>query len=80
MYANSIHLIDNFTHFRRGAITDVTVTSPWVQDAPGTVLATIHYDSGDIGQYQAVWNGDDLRPLEKLSIQPKGQRRMGYPD
>ncbi len=89
MYANSIHLIDYFTHFGRGAITDVTVTSPWVQDAPGTVLATIRYDSGDIGQYQAVWNGPapwvvtvgtaearyELRPLEKLSIQPKGQRR-----
>ncbi len=89
MYANSIHLVDYFTHFGRGAITNVTVTSPWVQDAPGSVLATINYDSGDIGQYQAVWNGPapwavtvgtaearyELRPLEKLSIQPKGQRR-----
>lgn len=89
MYANSIHLIDYFTHLGRGAITDVTVTAPWDQANPGTVLATIHFASGDLGMYQAVWNGPapwvvtvgtaaaryEMRPLEKLSIQPRGQRR-----
>lgn len=89
MYANSIHLIDYFTHLGRGAITGVSVTAPWDQANPGTVMATIHYASGDLGMYQAVWNGPapwvvtvgtgaaryEMRPLEKLSIQPRGQRR-----
>ena len=89
MYANSIHLIDYFTHLGRGAIIDVTVTAPWNQASPGTVLATINYASGDLGMYQAVWNGPapwivtvgtaaaryEMRPLEKLSVQPRGQRR-----
>ncbi|MCF8516741.1 MAG: Gfo/Idh/MocA family oxidoreductase [Rhodobacteraceae bacterium] len=89
MYANSIHLIDYFTHLGRGPITDVTVTAPWDQANPGTVMATLHFASGDLGMYQAVWNGPapwivtvgtpearyEMRPLEKLSIQPKGQRR-----
>ncbi len=89
MYANSIHLIDYFTHLGRGAITGVEVTSPWVQAAPGVVLATIRYDSGDLGMYQAVWNGPapwvvtvgtpaaryEMRPLEKYTVQPRGQRR-----
>ena len=89
MYANSIHLIDYFTHLGRGAITGVEVTSPWVQAAPGVVLATIRYASGDLGMYQAVWNGPapwvvtvgtpqarhEMRPLEKYTVQPRGQRR-----
>jgi predicted dehydrogenase len=89
MYANSIHLIDYFTHLGRGAITGLSVTAPWNQDNPGSVLATIHFDSGDLGLYEAVWNGPgpwavtvgteaarfEMRPLEKLSIQPRGQRR-----
>ena len=57
MYANSIHLVDYFTHLGRGTITSVAVTSPWRPDAPGLVIATLTYDSGDIGLYQAVWNG-----------------------
>jgi predicted dehydrogenase len=89
MYANSIHLIDYFTHLGRGAITEVQVTSPWVQETPGVVMATIRYASGDLGMYQAVWNGPapwvvtvgtpsaryEMRPLEKYTIQPRGQRR-----
>lgn len=89
MYANSIHLIDYFTHMGRGAITEVTVTAPWDQANPGTVLASLRFASGDLGMYQAVWNGPapwvvtvgtpdaryEMRPLEKLSVQPKGQRR-----
>ena len=89
MYANSIHLIDYFTHLGRGPITGVEVTAPWDQENPGVVLATIRYASGDIGMYQAVWNGPapwvvtvgtpsaryEMRPLEKYTIQPRGQRR-----
>lgn len=89
MYANSVHLVDYFTHLGRGAITGVEVTVPWDQKNPQTVMATIRYDSGDLGFYQAVWNGPapwvvtigtpaaryELRPLESLAIQPRGQRR-----
>lgn len=89
MYANSVHLVDYFTHLGRGAITRVDVTAPWDQQNPGTVMATIGYDSGDLGLYQAVWNGPapwvvtvgtadarhEMRPLESHSIQPRGQRR-----
>ena len=89
MYANSIHLIDYFTHLGRGPITGVEVTAPWDQANPGVVLATIRYASGDLGLYQAVWNGPapwvvtvgtpsaryEMRPLEKYTIQPRGQRR-----
>jgi predicted dehydrogenase len=89
MYANSIHLIDYFTHLGRGAIIGVDVTAPWDQANPGVVMATIRYDSGDLGLYQAVWNGPapwvvsvatpaaryEMRPLEKYTLQPRGQRR-----
>jgi len=82
-------LIDYFTHLGRGAITDVVVTAPWDQTNPGTVLATIRFASGDLGMYQAVCNGPapwvvtvgtaaaryEMRPLEKLPIQPHGRRR-----
>ena len=88
MYANSIHLIDYFTFLGRGSIERIDITSPWTPDDPGTVIATLHFASGDIGLYQAVWNGPgpwqvtvgthdaryELRPLERLGIQRAGQR------
>src|SRR5690348_13093980 len=90
MYANSIHMIDYFTVFGRGPVVSVNVTSPWTPNQPGFVVATIHFASGDIGTYQAVWNGPgpwsvtvtnssvraEMRPLEKLGVQKRGERRL----
>ncbi|MGX4803502.1 Gfo/Idh/MocA family protein [Bradyrhizobium guangdongense] len=90
MFANSIHLIDYFCAFGRGKIEFVAVSEPWRQDQPGFVVATIRFSSGDCGVYQAVWNGPgpwsvtitnrsvrvELRPLEKLGIQRRGERQL----
>ena len=54
------------------------------------MAATIRFSSGDVGVYQAVWNGPgpwsvsvtnsstrlELRPLEKLGVQRRGERRL----
>lgn len=90
MYANSIHLIDYLNLFGRGEIVAVHPTQPWDAERPGHVVATVHYASGDVGVYQAVWNGPgpwsvtvtnaqvrlEMRPLEKLGIQRRGERRL----
>lgn len=90
MYANSIHLIDYLNLFGRGEIVAVQPTQHWNAENPGNVVATVHYASGDVGVYQAVWNGPgpwsvtvtnpkvrlELRPLEKLGIQRRGERRL----
>ncbi|MDC8758877.1 Gfo/Idh/MocA family protein [Janthinobacterium fluminis] len=90
MYANSIHLIDYLNLFGRGAIVGVEPTLRWNPEQPGFVAATVHYASGDKGLYQAVWNGPgpwsvtvsnaqarlELRPLEKLAVQLRGERRL----
>lgn len=90
MYANSIHLIDYLNLFGRGEIVAVQPTQRWNAEQPRYVVATVHYASGDIGLYQAVWNGPgpwsvtvtnsqvrvEMRPLEKLSIQRRGERRL----
>lgn len=90
MYANSIHLIDYLNLFGRGEIVAVQPTQRWNAENPGHVVATIHYASGDVGVYQAVWNGPgpwgvtvtnpqvrlEMRPLEKLGIQRRGERRL----
>ena len=88
MYANSIHLIDYFTIFCRGAISAIDVVQPWTPRDPSIVIASLQFDSGDIGLYQGVWNGPgpwgvsinqgelrvDLQPLEALSYQVRGSR------
>ncbi|MBK8188038.1 MAG: Gfo/Idh/MocA family oxidoreductase [Cellvibrio sp.] len=56
MYANSIHLIDYFSLFGRGDVVGVDSTLPWNPDSPGFVVSTIHFSSGDVGVYQAVWD------------------------
>jgi predicted dehydrogenase len=90
MYANSIHLIDYLNLFGRGEIVAVQQIRRWNAENPGYVVATIHYASGDVGVYQAVWNGPgpwavtvtnpkvrlEMRPLEKLGIQRRGERRL----
>jgi predicted dehydrogenase len=90
MYANSLHLVDYFNHFCRGQVTAVHNTLAWNAAAPGHVVATVRYDSGDCGVYQAVWDGPgpwsvtvtnhdvriELRPLERLGTQRRGERRL----
>ena len=90
MYANSIHLVDYFNHFCRGSVTQVHNSLPWTPYAPSNVVSTVHYDSGDFGVYQAVWDGPgpwsvtvtnrstrvEMRPLEKLFIQRRGERQL----
>jgi predicted dehydrogenase len=89
MYANSIHVIDYLTILGRGAIVAVDPIIPWDPEDPRFVMAKVTYDSGDIGVYQAVWNGPgpwsvsvtsqekrwELRPLEQVSVQPYGSRK-----
>lgn len=89
MYANSIHLIDYFRVFCRGSLASVDISAPWTPEAPAHVIATLHWSSGDVGVYQAVWNGPgpwavtvatpdarfEMRPLESLTVQLRGERR-----
>lgn len=89
MYANSIHLIDYFAIFCRGDPVSIDSTVTWDPDVPRYVVSTLHYDSGDTGVYQAVWDGPgpwsvsitdaasryEMRPLEALAVQKRGERR-----
>ena len=89
MYSGSIHLIDYFSVFCRGALRSLEVTAPWTPDAPTHVVAALSWSSGDRGVYQALWNGPgpwavsiatpgarfEMRPLESLTIQLRGERR-----
>jgi predicted dehydrogenase len=90
MYANSIHLIDYMYIFGRGNATRVDHIRPWNPEEPGFVAAAVHFDSGDTAVYQAVWDGPgpwavsvtarelrlELRPLERLGIQRRDERRL----
>lgn len=90
MYANSIHLVDYLNLFGRGEIVAVEPTLHWMPLSPGFVAATVHYSSGDIGLYQAIWDGPgpwavsvtnrqvrlEMRPLEKLGVQRRGERQL----
>lgn len=88
MYANSIHVIDYFSLLGRGKVTDVAPVIRWDPQHPRYVAARISFDSGDIGLYEAIWDGPgpwavsvntpekrwELRPLEKASYQLSGKR------
>jgi predicted dehydrogenase len=90
MYANSIHLVDYLGAFARGEIVSVDHVVPWTPQQPGFVVAAVRYSSGDTAVYQAVWNGPgpwsvtvtnkdvrvELRPLEKLGLQRRGERKL----
>ncbi|MFZ2159108.1 MAG: Gfo/Idh/MocA family oxidoreductase [Bradyrhizobium sp.] len=90
MYANSIHLIDYFSFMARGDVVSVTHAASWTPESPRFVAAQIRFSSGDVGVYQAVWNAPgpwsvtvtnrhvrlEMRPLEKLAIQRRGERRL----
>ena len=88
MYANSIHLIDFFVLLGRGKITEVEPVIRWDPQHPRYVAARVSFDSGDVGLYEAIWDGPgpwavsvntpekrwELRPLEKASYQLSGKR------
>ena len=90
IYANSIHLIDYFHIFGRGEIIEISSFQKWNPENPCYVVSSIRFSSGDIGVYQAVWKGPgpwsvsvtnpnvriEMRPLEKFSIQNKGERKL----
>lgn len=90
MYANSIHLVDYFQVFCRGELQALQVLAPWDRANPRHVIAGLRFSSGDCGVYQAVWDGPgpwavsvtnpqvrlELRPLERLGIQRRGERRL----
>lgn len=90
MYANSLHLIDYFDVFCRGELVSVDVAAPWTPEAPGHVIATLLWSSGDRGVYQALWDGPgpwavaiahpqmrlEMRPLESLAVQRRGERKV----
>lgn len=90
MYANSIHLLDYFTLFCRGDLQSVSVHHPWDESSPFYVAATLEYDSGDRGLYQAYWNAPapwfvsvntrsqrwEMRPVEQATRQVYGSRAL----
>lgn len=90
MYANSIHVVDYLSILGRGEIVSVEPVIPWEPENPCFVMAKIVYDSGDIGVYEAVWNGPgpwavtvttqakrwEMRPVENASFQVYGSRKM----
>jgi predicted dehydrogenase len=92
MFANSIHLVDYFSMFARGKVISVVPTIRFDMARPRYVAATIKYDSGDVGLYEAVWDAPgpwsvsvsteekrwEMRPLEKASYQLAGTRVVHF--
>ena len=90
MYANSIHVIDYFKLFGRGDITSIEPIIRWDSETPQFVMTKITYSSGDIGIYEAIWNGPgpwavtvttqqkrfELRPLEQATVQLYKSRNL----
>lgn len=90
MFANSIHVIDYFRLFCRGELLSVDNLSPWQPNEPCFVLAKLTYSSGDIGVYEAIWEGPgpwavtvtthsrrwELRPLEQAVFQDYKSRQI----
>jgi predicted dehydrogenase len=89
MFTNSIHAIDYFSVFGRGAIRSVHPIFRWNSSDPWLVGGDIHFENGDTGIYQAVWNAPgpwavavntpevrwEMRPLEHATYQLAGERR-----
>jgi predicted dehydrogenase len=90
MYANSIHVVDYLRLFGRGPVRALNCVVPWNPHQPGVVVAQVVFESGDIGVYEAIWNGPgpwsvsvvvpsqrwELRPLEQAAYQPRGERKL----
>jgi predicted dehydrogenase len=94
MYANSIHMVDYLNMLGRGEIIDIVPVIHWTPECPQFVMAKIYYESGDVGIYEAIWNGPgpwavtvttqekrwEIRPLEKAAVQFNGSRKLDYVD
>jgi predicted dehydrogenase len=90
MYANAIHIVDYLRIYCRGKVVSVEPVIKWNPVQPQFVVAKVSFSSGDIGIYQAIWNGPgpwavtvmthekrcELRPLEESSVQINGSRRQ----
>lgn len=90
MYANSIHVIDYFSLLGRGKVSAVAPVMRWDTKHPRYVAARINFDSGDVGLYEAIWEGPgpwavsvntpekrwEMRPLEKASYQLLGKKML----
>ncbi|MDX2118823.1 MAG: Gfo/Idh/MocA family oxidoreductase [Planctomycetota bacterium] len=90
MYANSIHLVDYLPALGRGKIQRVQQVVPWRDGTSPVVVASVEFDSGDIGIYSAIWNGPgpwmatvstperrwEFRPLEAAVYQNAGERAL----
>lgn len=89
MYANSIHLVDYFAVYCRGAVKSVNRVLRWNAADPGVVVAFVEFESGDQGLYEGMWQGPgpwavsvttpairwELRPLEQVFFQRRGERQ-----
>lgn len=90
MYANSIHVVDYLRAFGRGKIGRVTPVHPWRGKDTRWMLATVEFDSGDVGIYEGIWKGPapwavtvntelkrwEMRPLEEAKYQLAGTRKL----
>ena len=90
MYANSIHMVDYLKILGRGEIVSVEPIIRWDPENPCFVMAKITYDSGDVGIYEAIWNGPgpwavtvtsqakrwEMRPVEQAAFQIFGSRKL----
>jgi predicted dehydrogenase len=56
MFVNSIHLIDYFNLFCRGDINKIVRVKKWENRKKDIFTSYLHYNSGDLGIYRAVWN------------------------
>jgi len=89
MYANSLHLVDYFPMLCRGELLAVDNHGAWRPGEPCFVVSKLTFSSGDIGIYEAVWEGPgpwavavtthtrrwELRPLEQAHSQDYGSRK-----
>lgn len=88
MYANSIHLIDLFHVFGRGAVQNIEAIYDIVIGDTRFFEVRLDFDSGDIGIYQACWNAPspwsvqvstpdihlNMSPIETAQFQLAGSR------
>lgn len=56
MFVNSIHLIDYFNLFCRGNVNKIVRVKNWENKKKNIFTSYLHYSSGDLGIYRAVWN------------------------
>ena len=88
MYANSVHLIDYFNIFCRGSLVSINYKKRWDEKKMDSVIAKLHFSSGDIGKYNCYWNKNGkwkifikqkknkyiFQPLEKLRIKNSSKK------